>query len=59
MKELNERQRADHSSRMYNQIKSTVEVLENRNTELEQKFAEVTDLCTDITNNSNEKLRPF
>jgi centrosomal protein CEP290 len=41
MKELNERQRADHAQRMYEQYKITVRDLEQRNLELEQKFAEV------------------
>lgn len=41
MKELNERQRANHASRMYDQIKGTVDSIEARNAELEQKFAEV------------------
>ncbi|XP_071943126.1 centrosomal protein of 290 kDa-like [Antedon mediterranea] len=42
MKELNERQRAEHASRMQEQLKKTVNELENRNLELEQKFAELT-----------------
>ena len=42
MKELNERQRAEHAVRMYEQRKEMIAELENRNTELEQKFAEVT-----------------
>lgn len=42
MKELNERQRAEHAVRMYEQRKEMIAELENRNSELEQKFAEVT-----------------
>lgn len=41
MKELNERQRAEHASRMYEQQKSLFRQLEDRNFELEHKFAEV------------------
>ncbi|XP_077999910.1 centrosomal protein of 290 kDa-like [Glandiceps talaboti] len=42
MKELNERQRADHASRMMEQHRRTITELEERNLELEQKFAELT-----------------
>uniref|UniRef100_H2YZT9 Centrosomal protein of 290kDa coiled-coil region domain-containing protein n=1 Tax=Ciona savignyi TaxID=51511 RepID=H2YZT9_CIOSA len=42
MKELNERQRADHATRMYNKLKSSLQDLENRNLELDQKFNELT-----------------
>jgi len=41
MKELNERQRAEHASRMYEQQKTLFRQLEDRNFELERKFAEV------------------
>lgn len=41
MKELNERQRAEHSQRMYEQLRNTVKQIEERNFELETKFAEV------------------
>jgi len=41
MKELNERQRADHSQRMYEHLRNTVQQIEERNLELETKFAEV------------------
>lgn len=40
-KELNERERADHANTKYEQLRSLVTQLENRNSELEQKFAEV------------------
>lgn len=39
--ELNERERADHATRKYDQLQSLVKQLEERNAELEQKFAEV------------------
>ncbi|XP_075285473.1 centrosomal protein of 290 kDa isoform X5 [Opisthocomus hoazin] len=42
MKELNERQRADHSQRMYEHLRNTVQQIEERNLELETKFAELT-----------------
>ncbi|NXY33837.1 CE290 protein, partial [Pomatorhinus ruficollis] len=42
MKELNERQRAEHSQRMYEHLRSTVKQVEERNFELETKFAELT-----------------
>ncbi|NXM43484.1 CE290 protein, partial [Gymnorhina tibicen] len=42
MKELNERQRAEHSQRMYEHLSSTVKQIEERNFELETKFAELT-----------------
>ncbi|XP_010282869.1 PREDICTED: centrosomal protein of 290 kDa, partial [Phaethon lepturus] len=42
MKELNERQRAEHSQRMYEHLRNTVKQIEERNFELETKFAELT-----------------
>ncbi|KAM9579223.1 centrosomal protein of 290 kDa [Guaruba guarouba] len=42
MKELNERQRAEHLQRMYEQLRNTVKQIEERNFELETKFAELT-----------------
>ncbi|NXM32549.1 CE290 protein, partial [Oxyruncus cristatus] len=42
MKELNERQRAEHSQRMYEHLRNTVKQVEERNSELETKFAELT-----------------
>ncbi|NXA26418.1 CE290 protein, partial [Ibidorhyncha struthersii] len=42
MKELNERQRAEHSQRMYEHLRNTVKQMEERNFELETKFAELT-----------------
>ncbi|NXL60734.1 CE290 protein, partial [Chordeiles acutipennis] len=42
MKELNERQRAEHSQQMYEHLRNTVKQVEERNFELEAKFAELT-----------------
>uniref|UniRef100_A0A8C3J6Z0 Centrosomal protein 290 n=1 Tax=Calidris pygmaea TaxID=425635 RepID=A0A8C3J6Z0_9CHAR len=42
MKELNERQRAEHSQRMYEHLRNTVKQIEERNFELETKFSELT-----------------
>ncbi|KAI4586923.1 hypothetical protein MJG53_004710 [Ovis ammon polii x Ovis aries] len=42
MKELNERQRADHSQKMYEHVKTSLQQMEERNFELETKFAELT-----------------
>ncbi|NXJ94726.1 CE290 protein, partial [Corythaixoides concolor] len=42
MKELNERQRAEHSQQMYEHLRNTVKQIEERNFELETKFAELT-----------------
>ncbi|XP_051886600.1 centrosomal protein of 290 kDa isoform X2 [Pristis pectinata] len=42
MKELNERQRAEHAQSMYEHIRSTLKQVEERNSELETKFSEVT-----------------
>lgn len=41
MKELNERQRADHAQRMYGQLRVSLRQADERNAELEAKFAEV------------------
>ncbi|KAM4036674.1 centrosomal protein of 290 kDa isoform 2-T2 [Anomaloglossus baeobatrachus] len=42
MKELNERQKAEHSQKMYEHLRITLKQLEERNFELESKFAELT-----------------
>ncbi|XP_061677672.1 centrosomal protein of 290 kDa isoform X2 [Syngnathoides biaculeatus] len=42
MKELNERQRAEHATAMYEQLRSSFKQVEERNAELEAKFAELT-----------------
>ncbi|KAM5253773.1 centrosomal protein of 290 kDa isoform 4-T7 [Hipposideros larvatus] len=42
MKELNERQRAEHCQKMYEHIRTSLKQMEERNFELETKFAELT-----------------
>ncbi|KAL0968641.1 hypothetical protein UPYG_G00269530 [Umbra pygmaea] len=42
MKELNERQRAEHAHTMYEHLKNSLRQVEERNLELETKFAELT-----------------
>ncbi|MGH0155476.1 UNVERIFIED_CONTAM: hypothetical protein FKN15_031020 [Acipenser sinensis] len=42
MKELNERQRAEHAHKMYEHLRSSFKQVEDRNFELETKFAELT-----------------
>ncbi|KAM4619168.1 centrosomal protein of 290 kDa [Polymixia lowei] len=44
MKELNERQRAEHAHRMYQHTRNSLGQVEERNLELEAKFAELTRL---------------
>lgn len=41
LKELNERQRAEHAQTMYEQMRNSLRQVEERNTELESKIAEV------------------
>ncbi|XP_072914961.1 centrosomal protein of 290 kDa isoform X2 [Hemitrygon akajei] len=48
MKELNERQRAEHAQRMYEHIRSTLKQVEERNSELETKFSEVTKINLEV-----------
>ncbi|KAF3855243.1 hypothetical protein F7725_023298 [Dissostichus mawsoni] len=42
MKELNERQRAEHAHKMYEHMSKSLKQVEERNSELESKFAELT-----------------
>ncbi|XP_047453356.1 centrosomal protein of 290 kDa isoform X3 [Mugil cephalus] len=42
MKELNERQRAEHAHKMYQHLRNSLRQVEERNLELESKFAELT-----------------
>ncbi|XP_027857891.1 centrosomal protein of 290 kDa isoform X2 [Xiphophorus couchianus] len=42
MKELNERQRVEHAHRMYEHMRNSLRQVEERNTELESKFSELT-----------------
>ncbi|XP_037307822.2 centrosomal protein of 290 kDa isoform X2 [Pungitius pungitius] len=44
MKELNERQRAEHAHKMYEHLRNSLRQVEERNTELESKFAELTQM---------------
>ena len=44
MKELNERQRADHAQRMYDEQRAVLRQLENRNLELEDNYAKLSRL---------------
>eukprot|EP00794_Sanderia_malayensis_P012922 gene12922-14254_t len=41
MKELNERQKADHAVRKFEQLKGVISELETRNSDLEQRFSEL------------------
>lgn len=41
MKELNERQRAEHAHKMHEHMRKSLRQVEERNSELESKFAEV------------------
>ncbi|XP_076878218.1 centrosomal protein of 290 kDa isoform X3 [Brachyhypopomus gauderio] len=41
MKELNERQRAEHAQKMYEHLRSSLAQVEERNSELEAKFAQM------------------
>uniref|UniRef100_A0A665VQG8 Centrosomal protein 290 n=1 Tax=Echeneis naucrates TaxID=173247 RepID=A0A665VQG8_ECHNA len=42
MKELNERQRAEHAHKMYEHMRNSLQQVEERNVELESKFLELT-----------------
>ncbi|XP_072291649.1 centrosomal protein of 290 kDa [Eucyclogobius newberryi] len=48
MKELNERQRAEHAQRMYEQMKRSLARVEERNGELESKFTELTAMNVEL-----------
>ena len=43
MKELNERQRAEHAHKMYEHTRNSLKQVEDRNLDLESKFSEVRD----------------
>ncbi|KAF6339056.1 centrosomal protein 290 [Rhinolophus ferrumequinum] len=47
MKELNERQRAEHCQKMYEHVRTSFKQMEERNFELETKFAELTKINLD------------
>lgn len=42
MKELNERQRAEHAVAMYDKLRESMQAMEKRNEELENKFSDIT-----------------
>ncbi|XP_034541944.1 centrosomal protein of 290 kDa isoform X2 [Notolabrus celidotus] len=54
MKELNERQRAEHAHRMYEQMKNSLRQVEDRNSELESKFAELTKMNVEAQRTERE-----
>ncbi|XP_070190390.1 centrosomal protein of 290 kDa-like [Littorina saxatilis] len=54
MKELNERQRAEHAVRMYDQQRHLLGDLESRNKELEDKFAEITKMNLEMQKTERE-----
>ena len=41
MRELNERQKAEHAERMYKRMKDAMDDVQRRNIELESKFSQV------------------
>ncbi|CAH7330075.1 Cep290 [Phodopus roborovskii] len=47
MKELNERQRAEHCQKMYEHVRTSLKHMEERNFELETKFTELTKINLD------------
>lgn len=47
MKELNERQRAEHCQKMYEHVRTSLKQMEERNFELETKFTELTKIHLD------------
>uniref|UniRef100_A0A6Q2YD43 Centrosomal protein of 290kDa coiled-coil region domain-containing protein n=1 Tax=Esox lucius TaxID=8010 RepID=A0A6Q2YD43_ESOLU len=54
MKELNERQRAEHAHKMYEHLRNSLRQVEERNMELETKFAELTKLYLEIQKTERE-----
>ncbi|KAJ8002717.1 hypothetical protein DPEC_G00161840 [Dallia pectoralis] len=56
MKELNERQRAEHAHKMYEHLRNSLGQVEERNMELETKFAELTKLYLE-TQKTERQLR--
>lgn len=57
MKELNERQRAEHAQKMYEHMRSSLKQVEERNFELEARFAEVCLLHRAIEYGGNEFIK--
>ncbi|XP_052021848.1 centrosomal protein of 290 kDa isoform X1 [Apodemus sylvaticus] len=56
MKELNERQRAEHCQKMYEHLRTSLKHMEERNFELETKFTELTKINLDAQK-VEQKLR--
>ena len=54
MKELNEKQRADHADRQYKLVTSQIRQLESRNEELETKFKEITKINLELQKTERE-----
>ncbi|XP_052399727.1 centrosomal protein of 290 kDa isoform X2 [Carassius gibelio] len=54
MKELNERQRAEHAQKMYEHLRNSLKQVEERNFELETKFAELTKLYLEAQRTERE-----
>lgn len=48
MKELNERHRAEHAQKMYEHMRISFRQVEERNAELESKFADVRDFVSTV-----------
>ncbi|KAF7223921.1 centrosomal protein of 290 kDa isoform X5 [Nothobranchius furzeri] len=54
MKELNERQRAEHAQKMYEHTRNSLRQVEERNAELESKFAELTKMNAEAQKTERE-----
>ncbi|XP_013873072.1 centrosomal protein of 290 kDa [Austrofundulus limnaeus] len=54
MKELNERQRAEHAQKMYEHMRNSLRHVEERNVELESKFAELTKMNAEAQRTERE-----
>lgn len=62
MKELNERQKADHAQRMYDQQRNILREIENRNIELENNFSQLSKKYLNLEKNEailREQLSQF
>ena len=56
MKELNERQRANHADRMYERLKAALKTAEDRNEELEENFGKISKINLQLQS-SESKMR--
>ncbi|CAF0721783.1 unnamed protein product [Adineta steineri] len=54
MKELNERQRAEYAQKLYDQQRTTLRQMEDRNLELEKKFSELTRMNLEMQRTERE-----